>query len=368
MNPREPTQLHVFSPYGPQAASFRTRVLQWLHHTGIDAAIHDYAGLRDNTPRRLACNPLTTVRAELLTRLQCRDLHDRVLIHRALTPFTSGGLSERLISGAKFSVYDFDDALMLNRGSFPERIWSKAANTTRSVARVDRVIAGSERLAEWAQSICGDVRLIPTCIDPADYFIKSAYEIAGVPRLLWLGSPSNEGYLDIISPALQRIHRETGARLTVISSGSAPIASIGHMIDRVEWSMKSNATLSQHDIAVAPLKDGPWEIGKCAYKILQYAAAAVPAVASPVGANLKVARDLGFPVATGIDSWTDQVLDLLRAPAVDRASIGKRAREAVDAGYSYTSWEAKWLEAVDNYSRLPRPHSVPFPADPKVPE
>ncbi len=118
------------------------------------------------------------------------------------------------------------------------------------------------------------------------------------------------------------------------------------MIDRVDWSPEVAASIGDWDAAIAPLVDGPMERGKCAYKVLQYAAAGLPAVVSPVGANKTVAADLGYPAPEDPQAWGDALVDLLRASPSQRAAIGTAARAAVDTGYSYAAWSADWLKAV----------------------
>ena len=65
-------------------------------------------------------------------------------------------------------------------------------------------------------------------------------------------------------------------------------------MERVPWSAATEAgSLAAAHIGVMPLTDDEWARGKCAFKLLQYMAASLPCVASPVGANTEAVID-GF--------------------------------------------------------------------------
>lgn len=338
--------LEAFLPYGPQGSSGRVRVLDWLNHTGVSARVHDYAGLSNNSPRTVIRHPLAVLAGESRTRRRVREPHDRVLIQRDVTPFTSGRLPERLAANSGLSVFDFDDAIMWTPRVGAQRIWSRAESCLRSVKAVDRVIAGNQMLADWASQHASDVRFIPSCVEPSSYSLKDEYTLSGPPRLVWLGSPSTEAYVAAFGEALLDIHAATGARLVLISSGTASLGEVDRMIDRREWTPGIAGTMQECDIAIAPLVDGPIERGKCAYKVLQYAATGLPAVVSPVGANAQAATDLGYPVALDRASWVDTIMDLARSTARERSQIGLGARQAVELRYSYAAWTKEWLAAV----------------------
>ena len=61
------------------------------------------------------------------------------------------------------------------------------------------------------------------------------------------------------------------------------------------WSLEQEVPLIQQFVAagceavvgVMPLPDTPWTRGKCAYKLIQCMACAIPVVASRVGANVE---------------------------------------------------------------------------------
>lgn len=350
--------LTALTPYGPRVPSTRVRVRHWLARTGVPSELIDYAGLPNHSPGTLARHPRQLARAEWRQRALVRRNFDRLLIHKEVTPLSSGGLAVKMVGRAEFSVYDFDDAVMwteeLHAGGgsrlagVARAVFSKSDACRRTVSAVDRVIAGNEVLAEWAGGFNDDVRLIPSCVEPADYTVKTNFEISGrAPRLVWLGSPATEPQLDLVAEALVGVSRATGARLTVISAGHGNhLGTAARIVDRVQWYPGVEATLADYDLGIAPLHDRPYERGKCAYKILQYGASALPTVGSPVAANAKVLNDLGQVSAVGSEQWGDALMDVLLAGAGERAAMGRQSRSEVEAGYSFDAWQSRWLDAV----------------------
>jgi glycosyltransferase involved in cell wall biosynthesis len=78
------------------------------------------------------------------------------------------------------------------------------------------------------------------------------------------------------------------------------------------------------------LPDDPFTRGKCGFKILQYAAASLPTVASPVGVNTQYVRDTvtGF-FATDMAQWIDRITKLLNDPDL-RDTMKSAARQQLD--------------------------------------
>jgi glycosyltransferase involved in cell wall biosynthesis len=342
------TGLHAVSSYGPTAASTRVRLSDWFRFLGIEATHHCYAGLTNNRPSSIASHAAKVVRAELsLRRLDLTD--QRVILSREASPFSRGQIEERVLRTAAHGAYDFDDALFHDQSPI-RRVLRSQDKCRRAVAAADVVIAGNDYLANWAQGHSKDVRLIPSCIDPRDYVPKTSWSITGdAPSLVWLGSPSTEQYVAQISPALLEVHRQTGALLTLISGphDNAALAPIRHMLRRVPWGMATFASdLASADVAIAPLDDSPYSRGKCAYKLLQYAASGLPVVGSPVGANdLALQRFQGLSPST-LGGWTDALSELVNESAALRGVRATRAREEVARHYSFGAWKDQWLEAL----------------------
>jgi glycosyltransferase involved in cell wall biosynthesis len=346
-------QLVIGASYGPGGASTRVRVLDWLRFLGLEAEVLDYLGTPNVRPGTLLRQPLRVLAAERRLRgLRRRPGWERLLVSRSMGPFTGGRLEAALLRRAGWGVYDFDDALYADGRGGVHRFFGEAAGWATAVRGADLVIAGNAALAEAAAHLNPEVCLIPSCVEPRDYRRKTSYEVGPTPRLIWMGSPSTEPFLQPVAAALLRVHRLTGARLTVVSAGRRPLGELDVMTDRVAWDgARTDALLAEADCGIMPLPDTPFARGKCAYKLLQYGAAGLPAVGSPVGVNADVIDQLDGERPGASDQWADALLGVLQEPESRRRERGRTAREAVEKHFSFDAWQAEFLRAL----RLPDP-------------
>jgi glycosyltransferase involved in cell wall biosynthesis len=135
-------------------------------------------------------------------------------------------------------------------------------------------------------------------------------------------------------------------RLTVVSAGSRSLGPLDAIVDRTTWDPRTfSQILADADVGIMPLYDTEFSRGKCAYKVLQYGAAALPVVGSPVGTNATVLAELGG-AAPGPGEWVDAVASVFDASASTRMSLGDAARRAVEESYSFEAWETRWRVAV----------------------
>jgi len=91
-------------------------------------------------------------------------------------------------------------------------------------------------------------------------------------------------------------------------------------------------------VGLAPLADDPWTRGKAGFRCIQYAAAGLPTVASPAGANREVVIDGETGILAGShDEWHTALLQVC-CDAGLRQRLGKAARLRADrfelAGYA----------------------------------
>jgi glycosyltransferase involved in cell wall biosynthesis len=103
----------------------------------------------------------------------------------------------------------------------------------------------------------------------------------------------------------------------------------------VRWDAKVEATaLQEMSVGIMPLPDNEWTRGKCSFKMLQYMAAGVPAVVSPVGMNKEVLSkgQVGFAVTT--DKQWYEALETLYKDKKLQLNMGNTARKVVEEYFS----------------------------------
>jgi glycosyltransferase involved in cell wall biosynthesis len=117
-------------------------------------------------------------------------------------------------------------------------------------------------------------------------------------------------------------------------------------VEHVPWTAEGEAAaLVRGDIGIAPTPCDPWTLGKCGFKIVQYMAAGLPVIASPVGANAEIVCDgeTGF-LPESLDVWPALIAKLAGDVAL-RARMGEAGRRRVESNYSIE-------HAADVWARL----------------
>ena len=106
-----------------------------------------------------------------------------------------------------------------------------------------------------------------------------------------------------IRAALAEVARRREIVLRVI--GPEPPEVPGVPVEHVPWSEEDESgALAGLDVGILPQPDDRWTRGKCAFKALQYMAAGLPVVASPVGMATEAVED----GVTGFLAGTDEAL------------------------------------------------------------
>ena len=247
-------------------------------------------------------------------------------------------------------VFDFDDAIYVRK---PRRLGEPAGDSrwrrkkfAATCRGVDVVAAGNDVLASVARPFAHRVVTLPTALDVSVYRATTATQ-ADPPTIVWVGSPGNLVYLELLRPAVERLaRRHPGLRLRVVCSKFPDWP--GVTIDRVVWSPTAEIeALAGSHIGVMPLTDDEWARGKCAFKLLQYMAASLPCVASPVGANTEAVLEgkTGFHARTP-EEWESGLERLISSPEL-RAQFGAAGRAHVESRYSVRTYQARYVELLN---------------------
>ncbi len=259
---------------------------------------------------------------------------DVVVLHRRL--LRSGDLA-RLRRQARVLIYDVDDALCY-RDRAPFRSRQRERRFFETVAAADLVLAGNAHLARLARLRADKVRVVPSAIDVEQY---EPQDTSKMPfTAVWIGQSATLPHLEIVRGALL----DAGIAVRVIAD-RAP--------DGVEfhaWSQESEARLlAASHVGLMPLPDTPFTRGKCGYKLLQYYAAGIPVIASPVGVNRSLAAG-GAILARASTEWVHAVCALKVDPA-RRAALGAKGRAFVARRYAASSLAERLVRLLGSATR-----------------
>jgi len=227
-------------------------------------------------------------------------------------------------------IYDLDDAVMYSPQAPHSDKTSHFKLFRRTAKLADMVIAGNSYLAEHARRFNSNVKVLPTGLAVSSYDVNVDRRDDGRIRIVWIGSQSTLKYLTQIKPALEQI----GARfhnvvLRIVCDQFFDLESMP--VEKHPWSLTTETIdLVTSDIGLAPLPDNRFTRGKCGFKILQYAAAGLPAVTSPVGVNANYVQHglTGF-LAADTGQWVAAITHLIENHQL-RKSMGLAARKWVE--------------------------------------
>lgn len=249
--------------------------------------------------------------------------YDGVFLHKRLLKFFDA-LWLRFY--ARKIIYDFDDAVMYDPDAPKRNSFTHIAPLNRTVKLADLVIAGNSYLADHAKKSNLNVEILPTGLDTRAYQIEIDRMDDGKIRLVWIGSKSTLRYLAEIKPALEEIGlRFNNVVIRIICDEFFDLKNM--QVEKHHWASQTEVIdLITSDIALSPLPDNRFTRGKCGFKILQYGAAGLPVVTSPVGTNAEYVQDgMTGCYASTISQWVDKISELVENTE-KRKRMGEAAR------------------------------------------
>jgi len=265
---------------------------------------------------------------------------DYIFLHREAAP-VGPPVFEWLLAKVfrKKIIHEYDDAIWIPGGE-EISFFKKTLKATWKVKYIIRwsykVVGGNDFLCEYAKQYNSYVIKIPTVVDTENGHHKLKNQEDDKKVVVgWTGSHTTLHNLEEIEHFIPELKKEIEFDFLIISN-KPPEWKFDFIYK--EWKAETELEdLLEMHIGVMPLKKGPWFEGKCGFKLIQYLACGIPAVASPVGVNPQLALDkqTGF-IANGVKEWKYAITTLVRDDRL-RSKMGQAGREHIEKNFSLNS-------------------------------
>ena len=280
---------------------------------------------------------------------------DIVIIQRELTPYGIGRLERLVTKLHRHVIFDYDDALEISyRAAHPFIQQMSNEHTFQKLLKsVSLIIVGNKTLSRYAEKFNQNIVIIPTTIN-TDLYLPITTRTNEIPVIGWMGTFGNINNLDLVLPALRKLHNEgLQFKLQIISNSPPRNIIKEHLYSKFSaWSAETEISDLQHfDIGIMPLMDTEWNRGKCGFKLIQYMSVGLATVSSPVGVNEEIITNSinGFS-AKSPDEWYT-ALKILLADQNARIQQGKNARKTIEDRYSLKRWAPEVIQCIQNLAR-----------------
>jgi glycosyltransferase involved in cell wall biosynthesis len=354
-----PVRILLLTRFGSMGASSRVRFSQFVeplvedgfhvdnHPLFSDAYLDRLYGHRPRDFVDIAASYVKRARRVFQARR-----YDVVWIEKELFPWLPAFLECALLRSRRV-VLDFDDAVFhrydLHKNRVVRRLLGKKFDVLMRRART--VTVGNEYLADRARRAgARHVVILPSVVDLRRYVVRQKPEVDPTVTVGWIGSPATEPYIQSVLQPLEALLSATPARFVAIGARKPVLPHLGGQV--AAWSQESEARLLQMlDIGIMPLPDDLWARGKCGYKLIQYMAAGLPVVASPVGVNTEIVQQgvNGFLAATP-DEWLTALRTLVNDREL-RRKMGADGRRRVEERYSVDAVRGRLAEVLRKAAR-----------------
>ena len=306
--------------------------------------------------------PVAFYKLRLMAHLLASDV---VFIQKLLLPPGTVRLMKML---NRRILFNSDDAMYtkgLGREDISETVLAqRRARFEFMIMHSARVLVPNEHLAQYAREFNPQVGIWPVPVDCNKLQPLPAKSRRDKLIIGWAGTGDQWfEYLKILTTPLASLAREYPIKFKMIGVRGAKrihrhfSGDVGFEVEMVEWlnSHEDVATaITDFDIGVVPMAQDEYSRGRFPAKALEYMAAGVPMVVTPVGVDLNVLQD-GYNAmfATTEDEWFAK-LKTLAQNAELRRSMGEAARATVEKHYSLETINAKLAKELRELARQPR--------------
>jgi glycosyltransferase involved in cell wall biosynthesis len=262
----------------------------------------------------------------------------------------------RSLFGSIVYLFDDDFAAAAVSSGIPDRYRSRLTAIAeyefpRLLALADHVVATSAWLADRYASAAPLVLHPPPCLPFADCGHHDRSEVIDI---CYFGTAVHHADLEMIAPALRRIHDEyPQTRLHIIVGRKHPPVLAGlprvRFAPQLPWpKFKRFLQRQRAHILLAPLRDTPFNNAKSRIKFVEAAILGAAGIYSPRPPYREIVRHgaNGLIAEDDADAWYESICALLQEPA--RAAALARAAQADARTGSPGQAAAFWRETIGN--------------------
>jgi len=204
--------------------------------------------------------------------------------------------------------------------NFDDNVWANYANKKllknkfdALVKNANGVIVANGFLEKKLSILNKNIIKIPTVVDLGSYQKDDSVSKFDKFTLVWIGSPATYKYIKSHAHIFKNLSEVLDYKLVIIATVSLANDSIdGIDMEFYDWSSKIEIELlKKAHVGIMPLDTDLFSLGKSSFKIIQYMAAGLPAVASCIGENSIVLQNnkTGFLVNSD-DDWINSIVKL----------------------------------------------------------
>jgi glycosyltransferase involved in cell wall biosynthesis len=239
----------------------------------------------------------------------------------------------------KKMIFDFDDAIWIPQVSDNNKLkrFVKCSWKIKYICKWSYTVSvGNMFLFDYATKYNKNVILNPTCVDTEYRHNILQSHNTDIVCIGWTGSFSTLVYLNQVIEVLKELERKYSFDFVVIADKDPCLPLKSYQFLKWNKETEIDDLLNIH-IGIMPLSDSEFERGKCGFKIIQFLALGIPAVASPIGVNKNIIeKDVNGFLCANKEEWYTALENLLSDNRL-REKMGIAGRKKIAEHYSVKS-------------------------------
>lgn len=254
-------------------------------------------------------------------------------------------------------VFDFDDAIFLEKGSADLK-------ARLIISNADTVFCGNAYLKEYADKYSKNAHVMTTLFD-TDYVYVPYPDKKRLKETIigWTGTPVHYDNLKIVIPALERLVKEGYPIRVQLVGGGPKIAELFQSVPGLAvtpiallpssgiWAepRESVRYLQNFDIGLMPLEATEWNKGKDAHKAKEYMCCGVTPLVSNWGDNPRLVHEGENGVLANDDEWYEKFKALIDDPEY-REQLAARGRAFAEEHCSFRKFVPQMIDIMTRHA------------------